>query len=69
MEEEWTEAEQAQRDKQDAVLKQVGEDMLRTHGDEPGPKKEGIIRLTSYENANGIHCGHVGTRKIEKARN
>ena len=48
------EAEQAQREEQEAVLQQVGEGVLCTHGEEPGPKKEGIIRLI-YENVNGIH--------------
>ena len=68
MEESWREAELAQREEQEAVLQQVGTGVLHTHGEDPGPKKEGIIRLI-YENVNGIHRGPTGNKKIEKARN
>ena len=47
------------------ALKQVGEEMLCTHGDKPGPKKDGVFQLI-YENANGIHRGHMGNKEIEK---
>ena len=41
--EEWIEAECVQQEEQEAVLQQVGEEMLCTHGDKPGPKKDGVF--------------------------
>ena len=57
--------ERAQQDKVTAVLQHVADEMLRTHGEEPGGKREGVIRLI-YENVNGLSKGVTGNKKIKK---
>ena len=51
----------------ESLLRGVDEDLLHTHGTEPGEKDEGVTRVI-YENLNGINNRISSNDKLDKAK-